>query len=279
MKRLLIYLIIAAGSLVHDAYGQEDHYKKNVYKFYDLLYEVKPNTIEAFEPLFGSYGWELEEFYLYEQCTAERSEAECLQTMNIALNYESDNYPSLILQDLIKERNRLTGELTLEEVRKCIAASKLIDTGSPGGVYLDLKLTNNTTIYFGINKYLDEEPTIGVYLPNGKNILSLLEGLSDVVGDYSVSGLGLINDPDGYTNLRDSTATNYPVVQKLFENQLFRYWPTSERTWWKVKTLDSCNIGYMHKSRIKPFNLLEGEVSEDLKKQAERAYDPGAPCR
>ncbi|MEM6803168.1 MAG: hypothetical protein AAF696_17310 [Bacteroidota bacterium] len=82
-------------------------------------------------------------------------------------------------------------------------------------------------------------------------ILLLLIASSEV---FPQSNLAIINDPDGYTNVRSGPGGNTKVLGKIFEGEIF--WIETEKyrkgSWWTIM----CNCkegfieGYMHKSRI-----------------------------
>lgn len=57
-----------------------------------------------------------------------------------------------------------------------------------------------------------------------------------------------INDPDGYTNLREGPTTRSKVLEEIPVNQSLTVIDIS-KNWWKVITQKE-NIGYVHKSRL-----------------------------
>ena len=61
----------------------------------------------------------------------------------------------------------------------------------------------------------------------------------------------IINDADGYTNVRSGKSTSSEILFKIYENDVFEILETNmeQEKWWKIKFNN--NIGYMHKSRIK----------------------------
>lgn len=67
-------------------------------------------------------------------------------------------------------------------------------------------------------------------------------------------GYGVINDPDGYTNLRDGQGTNTPVVKKIVKGEKFAI-KSKKDEWWLVVIADGTQ-GWIHKSRI--------TITEDL---------------
>ncbi|WP_185291116.1 SH3 domain-containing protein [Chryseobacterium lactis] len=60
---------------------------------------------------------------------------------------------------------------------------------------------------------------------------------------------GIINDPDGYTNLRKDKSTQAEVIQKIKSGISVQILDDSG-DWWKIAT-DDGKQGYIHKSRIK----------------------------
>jgi hypothetical protein len=81
--------------------------------------------------------------------------------------------------------------------------------------------------------------------------------------------VGNINDPDGYTNIREGQSSNTTILAKLVTDERFLYYPTSNSSWWKViKTVDKDEAieGYVHKSRIQPVYNSGGDSNMNLKR-------------
>ena len=74
-------------------------------------------------------------------------------------------------------------------------------------------------------------------------------GLPDAEGFYGVPN-GVIDDPDGYVNLRKDKSTDSRIVAKVVKDEPFEFECGQNETWCKVK-LASGVIGWMHYSRIK----------------------------
>jgi len=73
----------------------------------------------------------------------------------------------------------------------------------------------------------------------------------------------IINDPDGYTNIRSGKGIKYPVINKIYKDEFFSYEPNENETWLKV--IKMWNIeGYVHKSRIIPLNALPDSKKRQL---------------
>ena len=59
----------------------------------------------------------------------------------------------------------------------------------------------------------------------------------------------MINDPDGYTNVRSGPAATFPVIDRVNAGEIFTTYPQTAQ-WWQVRTADS-RVGYMERSRIR----------------------------
>lgn len=65
--------------------------------------------------------------------------------------------------------------------------------------------------------------------------------------------LAEINDPDGYTNVRNGMSTDAPIIDRLYVGQVYEVFPTADANWWKVVTPSNV-AGYIHKSRVRLLN-------------------------
>jgi hypothetical protein len=79
---------------------------------------------------------------------------------------------------------------------------------------------------------------------------------NETVPKWYYSGIaGVINDPDGYTNVRSRPNLNSRILFKLLDNIEFRYWEDPDYDWWKVHIwtdeMDKPVNGFVHKSRVK----------------------------
>ncbi len=73
---------------------------------------------------------------------------------------------------------------------------------------------------------------------------------------YDIEDIGIIDDPDGYTNVREYSNKNSKVIITVKEKEEFKIIDKT-RDWWKIITKDGI-IGYMHKSRI---NIIKEKVN------------------
>ena len=79
---------------------------------------------------------------------------------------------------------------------------------------------------------------------------------------YSQTELSEINDPDGFTNIREGKSSKTPVVAKVELGDFFYAEPSETESWWKVSTIAGL-VGYMHKSRVR----LIKDMDDDYRKE------------
>jgi uncharacterized protein YgiM (DUF1202 family) len=59
----------------------------------------------------------------------------------------------------------------------------------------------------------------------------------------------VIDDPDGYTNMRSAPSINAAILARIEEGQEFATYP-QDGEWWQVRTSDG-KLGYVSRSRIR----------------------------
>ena len=68
--------------------------------------------------------------------------------------------------------------------------------------------------------------------------------------------MGMIQDPDGYTNIRKGMGTQHDIIGKLTTGERFLYYESTTSHWWKVETIPYMEeplTGFVHQSRIQAF--------------------------
>ena len=275
MRMRLKFILIQSLFLLSYSFGQqddEDFYKKNILTFYEVLFGAQENSVKILEDIFGSEMLLSEEELYYKICPSDNYE--CYPRYEAIRSPEK--YPSLYFQLLKKKLDLLTFGYDHDYIRALIdEKGVLIDDGAASSIRMILNFDDMGTLYFAINRYKDEGPSISIYLQNGKPLISKLNNKES---DYKFSMLGVINDPDGYTNLRSGAGTGFEVVERILETDIFDYYPTSESNWWSVTNIRTCSSGYVHKSRIQLLNLFSGSYSEEQIQQARRRHVSPIPC-
>ena len=82
-------------------------------------------------------------------------------------------------------------------------------------------------------------------LNQSNNLSSNSTSKNDFEGQPAV-----VNDPDGYTNIRSGEGTNYNILGVVYEGEVFYAIRNNNNDWWRIKTKNGI-IGYMHKNRIR----------------------------
>ena len=82
---------------------------------------------------------------------------------------------------------------------------------------------------------------------------------------FADNKLAIINDPDGYTNVRKGRGTNYKVVDTLFTEDFFYFEIADKSGWSKVIAWRGKQIeGYVHKSKIQEVSKLTANKQKEL---------------
>jgi hypothetical protein len=66
---------------------------------------------------------------------------------------------------------------------------------------------------------------------------------------YANEKLGQINDPDGYTNVREQPTTKSKILFKIETEEYFYYESSNSKDWCKITNMDGMS-GFMHQSKI-----------------------------
>ena len=109
----------------------------------------------------------------------------------------------------------------------------------------------------GYAMLLDRTETIYGYIPK-KQIKSLTDAdilQWETTRDTTKSKNGLINDPDGYVNIRKEQNAKSEIVGQIKEKEVFRYWeiPTN---WYVVET-EAGLRGFVYKDRIRSMKKVK----------------------
>jgi len=73
----------------------------------------------------------------------------------------------------------------------------------------------------------------------------------------------IINDEDGYTNVRSSPNTSSEILYKIYDNETFYVDPVLNENWYKVIASENRPSGWIHKSRVKILSLNPNEKMND----------------
>ena len=95
-----------------------------------------------------------------------------------------------------------------------------------------------------------------------KGLIILTIGLLIPTLNFGQSELAMINDPDGFVNVRADKNTDSEILFKIKETEFFLCEPTAD-SWWKIDKFYT-KTGYVHKSRIQLIKDLAEKQQRDL---------------
>ena len=222
--------------------SREFEYYNTVKTFYDALLNQPVNMSRAYE-LFNSFSIEYEEFLFFKMCQNQDCEKEFDKIIS-----NIENHKSLFFEEISKSKNLLF-DGQRDSIFNVIDKSSLYYDESSSSVSLDLVLKNDKIIYFCLNSFEDEPVYItNIFLENGESLFNMFE-LNEKT---YLRRLGIINDSDGYTNVRYRPSFNSKILSQIQANTLFYFTPNSHNKWWKIESKDGSINGFMHCSKIKP---------------------------
>jgi hypothetical protein len=95
-----------------------------------------------------------------------------------------------------------------------------------------------------------------------KGLILLIIGLLTPTLNFGQSELAMINDPDGFVNVRADKNADSEFLFKIKEKDFFLCEPTTEN-WWKIDNFYT-KTGFVHKSRIQLIKELTEKQQRDL---------------
>lgn len=171
---------------------------------------------------------------------------------------------SATLQKIRQYKKGLTQGLDYESIAKLLDSAEVSDEGEGFSTLLKLTFSNGKTIYFEIGDGFDSIEQ--AWFPSG-------ESLEKLTGSrYAYSAIlkrpGIINDPDGYTNIREKPDKNSVIAGKFTKNEIFYYTPISDTEWWPVyKTEAAKQLGYIYKDKILEYAKFPQKLKDKVKEQ------------
>lgn len=186
------------------------------------------------------------------------------QTSNQKLSkvYWDASLDSGMLKKIKLNLNELTSGLTKDEIFKIIDKTEVTNEGLQFGVYLELSFPESKKIYFGLGS--DIPTTIEyIWLSDGILLGSKMRNESPV---QKLLLVGVINDKDGYTNVREAPFNDAKVINTITDKEYFYYVPNSNSEWWQVSRKDDMKAiaGYVHKSRILKYSAMPNEIQKKI---------------
>jgi hypothetical protein len=258
MKKIkyIIGLTFLITTCVH-AQDNKD-YKVCVKEFYKLFFSIKKVTINDFSKVYSN---SLEPGFLIKENS--QIQLTYLQAQK-EVDVYSDTITSRTLLRMRVYKEQLTQGLNYESICKQIEESPVYNEGTEFSMLLELKLTERNIIFFELNKDTPKQIQY-IWLSSGESLGDLVQGNKTI---EKLKRPGIINDPDGYSNVRDKPDKNSQITAKFIKDEVFYYTPTNDSDWWCVyKEEGGKQVGYIHKSRILKYADFPPKLKEKVKKQ------------
>jgi hypothetical protein len=272
MKRIAYILagLISLSFVYTSAQNKQrarEEYVKVVKDFYNGIYSSQKVSVKETMNFFnGEWVAEMEEYLFFEDCEKNKKRNDCDELFQQLYYRGSQPPPSLFFAKIKEQKAELTqGLKTLQIAHLLDSCSVLIDDNCPDCILLFLPFPNGGFIYFSMNKYVDEPITINnIYLKDGSSFYNKI--YSEQKG--YLKRFGIVNDPDGYTNIRKGPGTDNPITGLIKTGESFYYIPNANTKWWLVQKIDTPSVaGYVYYDRIAPKNSTNG--SQNTKKETQ----------
>lgn len=160
-----------------------------------------------------------------------------------------DMKPILTWDDRIKavilKKDELTQGYDLDAIYKIVDEASVFTDGEWIDTIVALSFPNGNTVYH----QLSDGSWNRIWLPNGTDVFDISST------PWMFMRPAIINDSDGYVNIREYPDAYSKIVRTIKENELFYFTPISKDEWYPVYVEERLPcIGFIHKSRIKTFD-------------------------
>jgi len=251
--RIIIYSIINFLIFQMSVFGQSiEEYRACLNEFYDLAFEEQV-SVKDFSSVYANASIDYEaSIYLLDSLGYTPKEYEIQKKVENRISVEA---PSIVHTRIRNYLRDLTEGKTKTEIVELIKKSEYVYNDDPFTILLELDLSKNKSIFYELTSDAPVQ-VCNVWLENGAS-------LDDIIREKAAPEKlwikGIINDPDGYVNIRKGESIKSSVVGKIVKEEVFLFIPNYCKNWWKVKSSDGSVEGYMHKSRIIPLRELSKE--------------------
>lgn len=142
-----------------------------------------------------------------------------------------------------------------------ITKARVFSYGNPLDSVIELNL-GDKALYFMVNteppRSFNYSDINCVYDSKGRNLMEK--------EDY-LRFPAVINDPEGFTYVREKPSLKSIKKARILKNQIFLYTPIWNGTWYRVYSIDrNLFIGYMYSKRILPYEKCPSNIKKKMTK-------------
>lgn len=243
--------------------AQDNQDKVCVKEFYRVLFSDKKVFVSEFSKVYSNASPDYEVGLLINAGKLKENDGNYLKYQK-EFTVHSDTIESQVLNRMRAYKQQLTQGLNYESICKQIEESPVYNEGTEFSMLLELRLTERDIIFFELNKDTPKQIQY-IWLSSGESLGDLVQGNKTI---EKLKRPGIINDPDGYSNIREKPDKNSQITAKFIKDEVFYYTPTNDSDWWCVyKEEGGKQVGYIHKSRILKYADFPPKLKEKVKKQ------------
>lgn len=270
MKILIISVLIVisftslqAQNVDHLDPQDENAYRPCVKAFYKLLLSERNVSVDSFSTIYASASADDEADLRGKMRKLNIGDID-YNKLEREIEKHSDTITSLILNKMRKYKEQLTQGLGYKSLSNLIDSSLLYNEGWEFSMTLELNFPNKRSVFFEMNRDAPKQIEY-IWLPSGESLGDLVFGNSPV---EKLERPGIINDPDGYTNIRERPDIHSAVTGKFVKDEIFYFTPVGGSNWWPVyRDFDGKQLGYIFYDRILTYADFPTELKEKVNKE------------
>lgn len=234
--RKLIFIFLLLIPIVGNAIKPAKTCRECILKFYNLFFLERTATIA-----------ELSNVHVIYSIEGTNSAVKKMFKEKGYIDNSKLNCESLTMKELLKNSDKYCQGYDKESVFKFINNAKIYNEGFLLDSIMELKFPNGNTIFYQIN--IDPPISINLIWLPGEDFLRP----------------AIINDSDGYVNIRKEANANSKIVHKITTDKIFFFAQRSKSNWYPVyKTESSPCIGYIHKSKIRYYKDFSSKLQKKV---------------
>ncbi len=147
----------------------------------------------------------------------------------------------------------LTQGYSLSEIEKIVKKAKVFTDGEWLDSIIEISFPNKKTVYLEYT----ELTLNSIWLPDGTDAFT---------PTWHFYRPGIINDSDGYVNIREKPSVKSKIVGRINKDELFYFIPVSGTEWYQICWEEgNPPVGYIHKSKITKYNDFPPKIKEIVK--------------
>ena len=143
---------------------------------------------------------------------------------NVVFRMDSAKICNYMDLSIFQNRKELTFGYSEREIESIVSKAKSYDEGYMLDSMVQVDFPNGRTLYFEVSY----EGLLSV------NIIWLSDGSNLNARNELLKRPAIINDKDGFVNIRKEPNGNSTILDEIYENELFYYTPEYGKNWYRI---------------------------------------------